>query len=104
MHAILCLEGDELSNPNISASAWAAGQGQSGQPAVCLPRRNAVVALAENGAPDFTVATAIALFGFQSGAALSTVVDVQVEVPVMLSVVHLLRRSRGWYERADSTR
>jgi hypothetical protein len=46
------------------------------------------------------VVTAIALFGFQSGAALSTVVGVLVEVPVMLSVVHLVRRSRGWYERA----
>ena len=48
---------------------------------------------------EFAVATAIALFGFQSGAALSTVVGVLVEVPVMLSVVHLVRRSRGWYER-----
>jgi hypothetical protein len=37
---------------------------------------------------------------FQSGAALSTVVGVLVEVPVMLSVVHLVRRSRGWYEQA----
>jgi ACR3 family arsenite transporter len=44
-------------------------------------------------------ATAIALFGFQSGAALSTVVGVLVEVPVMLSVVHIVRRSRPWYER-----
>jgi hypothetical protein len=48
---------------------------------------------------ELAVATAIALFGFQSGAALSTVVGVLVEVPVMLSVVHLVRRSRGWYER-----
>ncbi|MDB5407265.1 MAG: arsB [Rhodospirillales bacterium] len=48
---------------------------------------------------ELAVATAIALFGFQSGAALATVVGVLVEVPVMLSVVHLLRRSRGWYER-----
>jgi ACR3 family arsenite transporter len=47
---------------------------------------------------ELAVATAIALFGFQSGAALSTVVGVLVEVPVMLSVVHLVRRSRGWYE------
>ena len=46
------------------------------------------------------MATAIALFGFQSGAALATVVGVLVEVPVMLLVVHLVRRSRGWYERA----
>ena len=49
---------------------------------------------------ELAVATAIALFGFQSGAALSTVVGVLVEVPVMLSVVHLVCRSRGWYERA----
>jgi ACR3 family arsenite transporter len=48
---------------------------------------------------ELAVATAIALFGFQSGAALATVVGVLVEVPVMLSVVHLVRRSRGWYER-----
>jgi ACR3 family arsenite transporter len=48
---------------------------------------------------ELAVATAIALFGFQSGAALATVVGVLVEVPVMLSVVHILRRSRGWYER-----
>ena len=49
---------------------------------------------------ELAVATAIALFGFQSGAALATVVGVLVEVPVMLSVVYLVRRSRGWYERA----
>ncbi|HSU06975.1 MAG TPA: ACR3 family arsenite efflux transporter, partial [Acetobacteraceae bacterium] len=48
---------------------------------------------------ELAVATAIALFGFQSGAALSTVVGVLVEVPVMLSVVHIVRRSRGWYEQ-----
>ncbi len=48
---------------------------------------------------ELAVATAIALFGFQSGAALATVVGVLVEVPVMLSVVALVRRSRGWYER-----
>lgn len=47
---------------------------------------------------ELAVATAIALFGFQSGAALATVVGVLVEVPVMLSVVHFVRRSRGWYE------
>ena len=47
---------------------------------------------------ELAVATAIALFGFQSGAALSTVVGVLVEVPVMLTVVHLTRRSRSWYE------
>ncbi len=48
---------------------------------------------------ELAVATAIALFGFQSGAALATVVGVLVEVPVMLSVVHIVRRSRRWYER-----
>ena len=48
---------------------------------------------------ELAVATAIALFGFQSGAALATVVGVLVEVPVMLSVVWIVRRSRGWYER-----
>ena len=47
---------------------------------------------------ELAVATAIALFGFQSGAALATVVGVLVEVPVMLSVVHIVRRSRPWYE------
>jgi ACR3 family arsenite transporter len=50
---------------------------------------------------ELAVATAIAVFGFQSGAALATVVGVLVEVPVMLSVVHLVRRSRPWYERAQ---
>jgi ACR3 family arsenite transporter len=49
---------------------------------------------------ELAVATAIALFGFQSGAALATVVGVLVEVPVMLSVVHLVRASRPWYEHA----
>ena len=48
---------------------------------------------------ELAVATAIVLFGFQSGAALATVVGVLVEVPVMLSVVRLVRSSRGWYER-----
>jgi ACR3 family arsenite transporter len=49
---------------------------------------------------ELAVATAIVLFGFQSGAALATVVGVLVEVPVMLSVVRIVRRSRGWYEHA----
>jgi ACR3 family arsenite transporter len=52
---------------------------------------------------ELAVATAIALFGFQSGAALATVVGVLVEVPVMLSVVQIVRRSRGWYERGALT-
>lgn len=48
---------------------------------------------------ELAVATAIALFGLQSGAALATVVGVLIEVPVMLSVVRIVNRSRGWYER-----
>jgi ACR3 family arsenite transporter len=52
---------------------------------------------------ELAVATAIALFGFQSGAALATVVGVLVEVPVMLTVAHLVRRSRPWYERGISS-
>jgi ACR3 family arsenite transporter len=53
---------------------------------------------------ELAVATAIALFGFQSGAALATVVGVLVEVPVMLSVVRLVRLSRPWYERGVAVR
>ena len=49
---------------------------------------------------ELAVAAAISLFGFQSGAALATVVGVLIEVPVMLSVVQIVRRSRRWYERA----
>ena len=48
---------------------------------------------------ELAVATAISLFGFASGAALATVVGVLVEVPVMLSVVRIVNRSKGWYER-----
>ncbi|MHB8744123.1 MAG: ACR3 family arsenite efflux transporter [Sulfuricaulis sp.] len=48
---------------------------------------------------ELAVATAIALFGFESGAALATVVGVLIEVPVMLAVAHLVNRSRTWYER-----
>lgn len=47
---------------------------------------------------ELAVATAIALFGFDSGAALATVVGVLIEVPVMLSVVAIVNRSRHWYE------
>ncbi|MDX3904594.1 MAG: ACR3 family arsenite efflux transporter [Pigmentiphaga sp.] len=49
---------------------------------------------------ELAVAAAIGLFGFQSGAALATVVGVLIEVPVMLLVVRIVNRSRGWYERA----
>jgi arsenite transporter len=48
---------------------------------------------------ELAVATAIVLFGFESGAALATVVGVLVEVPVMLSVVKIVNGSRSWYER-----
>ncbi len=47
---------------------------------------------------ELAVATAIALFGFDSGAALATVVGVLIEVPVMLSIVAIVNRSKGWYE------
>ena len=47
---------------------------------------------------ELAVAPAISLFGFQSGAALATVVGVLIEVPVMLLVVKIVNRSRGWYE------
>jgi ACR3 family arsenite transporter len=49
---------------------------------------------------ELAVAAAIALFGFQSGAALATVVGVLVEVPVMLSVVRIVLRTRPWYQAA----
>ena len=48
---------------------------------------------------ELAVATAIALFGFESGAALATVVGVLIEVPVMLLAVHVVNRSQDWYER-----
>jgi ACR3 family arsenite transporter len=47
---------------------------------------------------ELAVAAAISLFGLNSGAALATVVGVLVEVPVMLSVVYIVKASRGWYE------
>ncbi len=47
---------------------------------------------------ELAVAAAISLFGFTSGAALATVVGVLIEVPVMLSVVAIVNRSKGWYE------
>ncbi|HRO02024.1 MAG TPA: ACR3 family arsenite efflux transporter [Terricaulis sp.] len=47
---------------------------------------------------ELAVAAAISLFGFNSGAALATVVGVLIEVPVMLSVVKIVNASKGWYE------
>ncbi len=53
---------------------------------------------------ELAVATAIVLFGFESGAALATVVGVLVEVPVMLSVVRIVNGSKDWYERGVTSR
>jgi ACR3 family arsenite transporter len=47
---------------------------------------------------ELAVATAISLFGLNSGAALATVVGVLIEVPVMLSLVAIVNRTSGWYE------
>ncbi len=49
---------------------------------------------------ELAVAAAISLFGFESGAALATVVGVLIEVPVMLLVVKVVNSSKDWYERA----
>lgn len=53
---------------------------------------------------ELAVAAAISLFGFNSGAALATVVGVLIEVPVMLSVVKIVNASRGWYEAGAKVR
>src|SRR5450830_1492589 len=51
---------------------------------------------------ELAVAAAISLFGFNSGAALATVVGVLIEVPVMLLVVSIVNNSKGWYERSEA--
>jgi ACR3 family arsenite transporter len=51
---------------------------------------------------ELAVAAAISLFGFDSGAALATVVGVLIEVPVMLVVVKIVNNSRAWYEMAPA--
>ncbi|GAB3470503.1 ACR3 family arsenite efflux transporter [Azotobacter salinestris] len=51
---------------------------------------------------ELAVAVAIVLYGFDSGAALATVVGVLIEVPVMLALVKLVNDSRAWYERGRS--
>jgi ACR3 family arsenite transporter len=51
---------------------------------------------------ELAVAAAISLFGFESGAALATVVGVLIEVPVMLSVVYIVKRSEGWYQAGNT--
>ena len=48
------------------------------------------------------MAAAISLFGFESGAALATVVGVLIEVPVMLLVVRIVNASKGWYRARES--
>ena len=53
---------------------------------------------------ELAVAAAISLFGFESGAALATVVGVLIEVPVMLLVVKLVNQSKDWYEAGISPR
>jgi ACR3 family arsenite transporter len=53
---------------------------------------------------ELAVAAAISLFGFESGAALATVVGVLIEVPVMLSVVKIVNASKGWYARGGAVR
>ncbi len=52
---------------------------------------------------ELAVAAAISLFGFDSGAALATVVGVLIEVPVMLVVVRVVNATKGWYERGTPT-
>ena len=47
---------------------------------------------------ELAVAAAISIFGFESGAALATVVGVLIEVPIMLAVVKVVNNSKGWYE------
>jgi ACR3 family arsenite transporter len=51
---------------------------------------------------ELAVAAAISLFGLKSGAALATVVGVLIEVPVMLTIVAIANRSKGWYERGGA--
>ncbi|MDP5239043.1 ACR3 family arsenite efflux transporter [Uliginosibacterium sp. 31-16] len=50
---------------------------------------------------ELAVAAAISLYGFESGAALATVVGVLIEVPVMLLVVRVVNASKGWYEQGQ---
>jgi len=53
---------------------------------------------------ELAVAAAISLFGFNSGAALATVVGVLIEVPVMLSVVKIVNSTRSWYEASPAVK
>lgn len=51
---------------------------------------------------ELAVAVAIVLYGFNSGAALATVVGVLIEVPVMLMLVRIVNASKTWYERGQA--
>ncbi len=51
---------------------------------------------------ELAVAAAISLFGFESGAALATVVGVLIEVPVMLLVVRVVNATKPWYEAREA--
>ena len=76
--------------PRLSAQPASSGEQH------CVAGPSALI-----GASNFfelAVAAAISLFGFNSGAALATVVGVLIEVPVMLSVVWIVNRTKGWYE------
>ena len=53
---------------------------------------------------ELAVAAAISLFGFESGAALATVVGVLIEVPVMISVVKIVNVSKGWYQQGQAVK
>ena len=78
-----------------SALAYLANRALGEQHSVACP--SALI-----GASNFfelAVAAAISLFGFESGAALATVVGVLIEVPVMLLVVRVVNASKAWYER-----
>jgi ACR3 family arsenite transporter len=69
----------------------------------CGEKHNVACPSALIGASNFfelAVAAAISLFGFNSGAALATVVGVLIEVPVMLLVVRVVNNTKGWYMRA----
>jgi len=77
-------------------AALAYGLNRASGEAYCIAGPSALI-----GASNFfelAVAAAVSLFGVDSGAALATVVGVLIEVPVMLSLVGLIRRSRRWYE------
>ncbi len=67
---------------------------------LCPSERQCRVSFGPHRRVELAVAAAISLFGFHSGAALATVVGVLIEVPVMLLVVNIVNRSKGWYEHA----